>query len=1262
MRTGLFIIFILLFLLPLEVFSQWDDTKFRHISVNEGLSDPSVVAIEKDDKGFMWFGTRDGLNRYDGYEFKIFKHQKNKNSLTNNYISCIYKTSDGLLWIGSKDGLNRYNPETGLFTGYKKNGGRAELSSGAVNGVVEDSDKNIWIATENGLNRLNPRNNEIEYFLSDSLDNKSIAGNNVLCLFKDNTGTIWAGTSSGLSKFDKDKKAFTNYYGIKRGGILSANQIQAITQDRSGDLWLGTRNGVCRFNPERETATNYFKNNQNNSLSLNYIRAIAVDNKNRVWIGTYDDGINIYDINKDKFFHLYHNLKQKGSLSHNNIRSLFVGKSGNIWIGNYNGINIYLESNQYIKHYSHNPYEEESLSNNTVWAFTEDVNQNLWIGTTDGLNKLDSKTGKITRYFHQKSNPNSISNNTIDALYCDSKNILWIGTWGGGLNRMDLNTGINKVYKYDTDNSKSISSNHIRKIMQDSEGNIWIGTYQGGLNKFNPTRETFERFTHRPNDSTSITNNTVWDIEELFLGELWITTEKGINILDLNTLTFKSLEHDDENDNSLAHDFCLSILKDQAGNIWIGSYGGLDKYNPKTGKFTDYTKKQGLPNNIIYGICEDSKSNLWLSTNEGISKYNRKLDKFKNFGVNDGLQSSKFNKGAYFKAADGMIAFGGINGFNTFYPQNIKNNKIPPKVVITSLKILNKEIVLSEDSPIKKVISYTDSIEISYKDNVFTFEFSALHYKNPKKNKYKYKLENFDENWIETSSKNRRATYTNLIKGDYIFKVTAANSDNVKSVKPAQICIKVLPPYWETWWFRILTATLILVIIYVIYKIRIKQIEKQKNILEQKVHDRTKEVRDKNEELYQQKDEIIKQANQLQKTNLDLKKLSVVADKTDNAVLITDNKGEFIWVNNGYEKMYGFTLEELKSDISSNILSKDLPQKPHELVLKCFNEKISVQYNLKLKKKSGEDIWIQSALTPILDDGGEIKNLIAINTDITSVKSTERKMIMQRDQIKKHNKHIQSGIKYANSIQQAFLPLKSELNKLFENFLIYKPKDIVSGDFYWYLQLPAKENVPQKTFVVVSDCTGHGVPGAFMSMVGMRLLDEIVRFDKIHNPKEIISELDARLNTSLKQQTTKNRDGMDLALISITEENNNNYHLVFSGAKRDLYIVKGSKNLERIKGTRRSVGGNSNVSKRVAFENKEVVLNKGDLVYLLTDGIIDQSNKKRKRFGSVLFENILSEAKSLSLQQQKEILEYALQSHQKNEMQRDDITVLGIRL
>jgi two-component system sensor histidine kinase ChiS len=847
---------------------------FEHLSPGEGLLQNTITCILQDQKGFLWFGTEEGLIKYDGYGFTVYKNDsKNPNSLSHDVVQSIYEDHLGILWIGTRGGgLNCFDRATEQFFHYQSNSDDPKsLSHNNVFSIYEDQRGVIWIGTDGGgLNRLDRETDHFSHYRHDESDPRSLSSNFIRSIYEDRSEGVWVGTlGGGVNRFDRKTGEFDHYqYEPDNPHSLSHDAVWAIHEDSSGTLWIGTYGGgLNRF----DRATGRFSRYQTDpndpySLSHNRIRCIYEDREKGLWIGTDGGGLNRFDRATERFFHYQTDPTAPSSLSHNIVRSIYEDQAGILWIGTEGGgIDKIMRGTEQFFHYQIDSIDSHNQVSNIILSIYEDQSGVLWIGTYGGgLNRYDREKKELTQYQADPNNPYSLSSDVVFSIYEDRSGVLWIGTRDGGLNRFDRATERFFSYQHDPNDSHSLSHNRVRTIYEDQRGTLWIGTEGGGLNKLVPSEdegfdpqtsqgetEHFVHYQYDPNIPYSLSHNDVWTIYEDHLGELWIGTDGGLNKLDRATERFLYYQNDPTNPGSLSNNSIRSIYEDRSGILWIGTRGGgLNKFDRVNETFTHYDEKGGLPTEVIYGILEDPNGNLWLSTNKnGLSKFDPHTATYKNFDVKDGLQGNVFTAGAYYQSRwSGEMFFGGINGFNAFYPESIRGNPHIPPIVITDFQLFNKSVEIRDDSPLQKAITETEEIMLSYKDNVLSFEFAALDYTLPEENLYAYMLEGVEKDWVYSGTR-RFVTYTHLDPGTYIFRVKGANNEGVWNDDGVSINITITPPFWETWRFRIVIAILIVGGVLGGFYVRVRTIHAQKRYLEIQVNKRTKDLKEANEQL-----------------------------------------------------------------------------------------------------------------------------------------------------------------------------------------------------------------------------------------------------------------------------------------------------------------------------------------------------------------------------------------------------------------------------
>ena len=844
--------FVILTALTQTVFGQGSHPiKFEHLTVADGLSQSTVLCVLQDSKGFMWFCTEDGLNKYDGYQFTVYKHEPgNSNTLSGNYIWSLHEDDTGILWVATNDGLNKFDPARETFVHYQHNENDPHsLSHNDVRAVYEDHSGLLWIGTYGGgLNQLDRKNGQFVHYKHDENDPNSLSTNNIYwdhSLYEDSGGTLWICTNGGgLNQFDRQTKTFVRYqHDDNDPNSLSDDIVSAVYEDQAGILWIATNDGLDKFDRETKTFTHFYR-----GYIINTIYGIDA---NRLWLGT--DGKGLFDFNHrtNVYVHYWYDGTHPTELNNNYVNTIYPDKAGTLWIATWGGGLNKLDDTKKFRLYQHQENNPNSLSGNTVWNFYEDRRGNLWISTEGaGLNKFDRETEQFVVYQSDEDNPKSLISNDIYDITEDHTGALWLGTWEG-LDKFDPQTETVVHYQHDDNNPNSLIHDNINIIYYDSIGMLWIGTWGYGLDKFDPQSETFVHYFHEEKEPNSLSDDQINTIYEDSNGVLWFGTVNGLDKFDRHTEKFLHYQYDKNNPHSLSGNHISAIYEDHHGMLWIGTVGsGLNKFNPVTGHFTHYRKKSGgIPNDTINHILADNQGHLWFSTNQGLSRFNPLTETFRNYDVADGLQGNEFIIGAGYKTGRGELLFGGTNGFNLFYPKELKDNSYIPPIVITDFQIFNQPVSIGGKSLLQQHISFTDKLTLSYQDSVFSYEFLALNYSSPQKNQYAYLMEGFDQDWTYVDSSRRFATYTNLDAGDYVFRVKGSNNDGLWNEQGTALQITITPPWWETTWFRASLFFVTVSLVFGGFRWRMRVIEAQKRELAIQVAQRTKELSAKTIEL-----------------------------------------------------------------------------------------------------------------------------------------------------------------------------------------------------------------------------------------------------------------------------------------------------------------------------------------------------------------------------------------------------------------------------
>jgi ligand-binding sensor domain-containing protein/signal transduction histidine kinase len=882
--------FILIFVLNFVSVISAEQIHFKHLNIENGLSQSTINCIFQDSQGFIWIGTQDGLNRYDGYSFRIFRPQPNNPYSINTIdIWSIHQAkadSGNVIWLGTHaGGLNIYDVRLDQFHHFELNS--VENLNHNTNSIfavystsigkqrviligTQGEGLRIFLLKHNWYRELQTGNipwKKIIYFRHNDESPNSLSDDDVtfFCedtiLSDDSYKQFWMGTyGGGLNKLKIwSEYAKENDHEIRveinpgwpidhrpealMNDIISSIIIEKSTHDKKV-LWLATHDGLKRLILNAGSSDmddnlldlKIFRHNKIYDLSLpsNEIYSLLKDQEGNIWVGTYDGLARLYkNANDQVYFESFkHQSNNSSSISENHICDLFEDRAGIIWAGTHGkGLSLYNRKAEKFRLYRNHPASLYRLNDNNVKSIFEDPDEDvLWIGTHNGgLNRINLKTNTVQYFKKDASNPQSIGHNRIIKIYQDREGFLWLGTYGGGIIKFNKNTFTSRQFEYDVNDPESLSDNDVNSIIEDNNGNLWFGTYGGGINYFNGRSQKFTHYHNNPEDENSLSSDLVRVLLVTNDGNVWIGSEGGLSLLDDSgdKITFSNYSHIPGDTSSLStnHIFCLHAAKvHHPGSIWIGTEGGgINLFDPRTGIFKSYTTRDGLPNDVVYGILEDFEGNLWISTNYGLSKFNPLSRTFTNFTVRDGLQSNEFNFGAFCLRRNGEMWFGGVNGISAFYPEKIRPDLYMAPVVLTNIEVLNKPVVVGSEI-LKENITKVKDVTLDYSDNVFSLEFTSLHLYQAEKNKYRYMMDGFDNDWTTVDAKRRFVTYTNLDPGNYVFRVKGTNNDSRWSDTEASLGITILPPFWQTWWFRILSILLILGLLYALHRYRLARL------------------------------------------------------------------------------------------------------------------------------------------------------------------------------------------------------------------------------------------------------------------------------------------------------------------------------------------------------------------------------------------------------------------------------------------------------
>lgn len=885
MHTKQAIICSLLVINSLSVYSHYERLSFNHITEKDGIPfKNNYYAIIQDSKGFMWFGSEEGLHRYDGYKFTNYYYDPdNIKSLCGQTVWGLQEDDQKKIWIAANRGTDVYEWKTDSFHHIPfAVGDDTTKSVYNINStdVIQSRNMNIYVSTLNELYQYDKKRRILRPFSSMQGFPEMKNIEEITEIFEDSKEVIWLCTEdSGLYAVDVKRRKINHYRNdcLPPFKILQ-NEVLSITEDAYGDIWLATAQGLNRINATREKVTTYQYSPGNSSgLSHRFTSYVYNDNKNNLWVCTDVGGLNLYNRESDTFRHFMHDKDDENTILGNKTTIVFINNQDILWIPSIHfGMNYAdLKSANMFHTYSNRPSDRNTLAYNVVSAIAEDEKGNLWIGTDGGgLDFYNRSTKKFTHYVHSPDDKRSLPSNSVLELYFDSDKQLWVGTFRGGLSKFIKanNSFIN--YLPDESNPYGIRGISVNTIVEDQHGNLLIGGQNSGLNVFNRKNGSFDHIMNIPGDSNSIATNFINSILIDSKGRIWIGTFNGLSNWNQETNRFVNYYNNELDSNSLSSNWVNCLFEDKKQNLWIGTQAGLNQFDRETGVFTVFSKKDGFASNIITGIAEDPVGNLWISTTGGLVKFDPETRKVTNFNTWNGLPGNEFVNCSCLKSRHGELLYGSTNGLVRFFPENVKINTVVPPVYITEFFIHNKRVPIDmKGLPLDKPIIEKDTIILKYRQNFITFQYIALNYIHAEKNQFAYMLKGFDKEWHFVDNE-RKATYTNLNPGEYTFIVKGSNNDGVWNEKGTSVLIRVLPPWYGTWWFISLSVILFFAILMMVYYMRLSFYRRQRDMLTRLVKEKTKSLQEttnyleeSNEEIKIQKEVLLSQKETLEQTN-----------------------------------------------------------------------------------------------------------------------------------------------------------------------------------------------------------------------------------------------------------------------------------------------------------------------------------------------------------------------------------------------------------
>jgi len=936
------------------------DLRFQRISREQGLSQASILCSVQGPQGFLWFGTYNGLNRYDGYDFKVYRNDaEDPSSLANNVVRDLLVDDSGTLWVATGGGgLDRYDTDSDSFTHYRHvPDDPTSISNDEVLSLFQDSKGVIWVGTAHGLNAFAP-DSGFQRYLPDPERHDSLLGSSVLSVTEDGQGRLWVGTDEGLNRMLPTDQGFLNFKHIPRTPDgLPQGAIHALLPEKGGALWIGaSEGGLSRLDLLSGRFSSFLPDLR--------VMDIFKDSRGILWVGT-DQGLGRRVFERDPVsgdlsegFKLYqHNPFDTSSLSHNDVYTLMEDRSNLLWIGTYgDGVCKLNPVFQEFRLLRQEPWNPESISGRRIGAVLQDTSGALWLGTTyGGLNRVNLETGAVRVFQPDPKDPYSFPSQEIRDLALDPDGDIWVGTADAGVLRMDPRSGAFRQYSHVSDDPYTLSSDNVYAIYNDGKGSLWVGTSKAGLNRLDTSTGTVTRYPPRPDDPGGLSHARVRAILG-HAGFLWLGTNNGLNRLDVSNGEFRRWVHDPADAGSISAARVTALLPGPTPEtLWVGTHKGLDLFDTRTETFTHFTRRQGydFANESVADMLQDDLGRLWVSTFGGISRFDPRSGQVRNYTPADGLQGYEFLDNSAFRNTLGELFFGGINGLTWFDPDRITSNTHVPPVVLTEVRVMNKPLVSRHN------VTILDSLQLQPHQDFFSFDFAALDFVNPEQNAYAYMLEGFDRDWVNAGS-THSASYTNIDPGTYSFKVRAANSDGFWNNQGLLLQLEILPPYWGQTWFRTLAVLVILTVGWLIYGHRVRRIKREQLQLESQVHERT---------------------SQLERTYGQLK---AIMNNSPSAIALKDGQGRYTLFNPQFERFFSTHAEVAQFKTDEMIFDR-----PTADLLTAADQNVwhSGQPSVFELQYDGRTYMMQRF--PLRDEAGAPYAICGIATDISQRKETE---------------------------------------------------------------------------------------------------------------------------------------------------------------------------------------------------------------------------------------------------------------------------------
>ena len=841
--------------------SKGEDIRFSHLTRKDGLSPGQVRDILQDNQGFLWFNTSGFLNRYDGYNFKSYtRDAAHPNYPAGGFLNCIFKDRSGYLWIGSNEELDRFDPITESSTRFPIDHNGPHSLLGPVSHISQDRAGLLWLSTPTGLHRLDPATGTFRHYSHNPSDPASLSSSVVRSTYEDREGTLWVCTLAGLDAFDRRTEKVTERIPLD---LLQVQSVKAI-EDHAGVLWIiyTSGNGLASWDRHARRLTLYsFKDREPPATELSGAERIYEDADDNLWLTTYGSGLVKLDPTRQTAVQ-YRASRRSNSIDMDSLLALMEDREGTIWLGVAGtGVDKFRRKPLPFKRYIVEPgslFEPFITIDTSVYA---DSHENIWVGSPIGLTRIDGKSGEYSLFRQGAPGPSSLSNSFVASMVEDRSGYLWIGTDGGGLNRYDPRTRKFTVFRHNPADPESLSHDAVYSLMIDHQGTLWAGT-EDGLNRCEDAATG--RFHSWKAGPASPSPQEVGGIAEDSNGVLWLASgtlqrfDPAAGRFTAYTLNLSGTgKADMESSPTLVRSGTKRVngylTVDHSGVIWAATEDGLLRFDPQREQFTTYYESDGLPSKSVNAILEDHNGNLWVSGAGGLSRFNPRTKTFTNYDEADGLTSDNFEGfPVAYQTKRGQMFFGNSRGLTSFWPDQIVEKPVVPSLALTGFSLLNRPVAPGPGSLLANSITFTHSLTLSHEENIYSFEFAALSYLDPPRNQYRYMLEGLDHSWIPVDSDRRIATFTTLPAGDYTLRIQGSNNRGVWNEQGVALQLKVLPPWWGTWWFRAVCVLVFLTLLWAAYQYRIRRLRWAFNIrLEERVDERTRIARELHDTLLQ---------------------------------------------------------------------------------------------------------------------------------------------------------------------------------------------------------------------------------------------------------------------------------------------------------------------------------------------------------------------------------------------------------------------------